>query len=75
MHRQEQEALNLYREMEKIGIIPNEYTYSIILSIIAEMTQLHEGQRIHAKLKVTMGLLSFFYSLLFFLIFLYVAFN
>lgn len=46
------EALKIYREMNETGIIPDEYTYSVVLIILAEMADLEEGRRVHANLKV-----------------------
>lgn len=38
--------------MQQTGILPDEYTYSCILGIIAELASLNEGQYIHAQLTV-----------------------
>jgi pentatricopeptide repeat protein len=47
-----QEALQLFEEMTQVDIVPSEYTYSIVFKVVAEMTNLHKGQRIHKQLKV-----------------------
>lgn len=47
-----QQALRLYDEMALTGIILDEYTYSIILKILAELTDLEKGQIIYTQLKV-----------------------
>jgi pentatricopeptide repeat protein len=52
IHGQTTEALQLFKEMKTQGIVPNEFTYSIILSVLAEQANLHEGQQIHEQLKV-----------------------
>jgi pentatricopeptide repeat protein len=52
IHEQWSEAWEIYKEMENTGVAPIEYTFSATLSVLAEMTNLQEGQRIHQKLKV-----------------------
>jgi pentatricopeptide repeat protein len=52
IHEQGQEALQLFHEMQESGVVPNEYTYSSILSTIADLTNLQEGQQIHTQLMV-----------------------
>lgn len=39
--------------MQETGLSPNQYTYSSILGIIADLTNLQEGQKIHTQLMVT----------------------
>lgn len=46
------EALQLFNEMSTFGIIPSEYTLSVVLTIIGESKNLQEGLRIHSLLKV-----------------------
>lgn len=48
---QTNEALHLFRKMASSGILPDEYTYSIILK---DLSDLDEGKRIHELLKVCM---------------------
>jgi pentatricopeptide repeat protein len=50
-NEQQQKALQLFTDMQKHGITPNEYTYSCILSVV-DSTSLHAGQTIHAHLMV-----------------------
>jgi hypothetical protein len=38
--------------MLETGLSPDEYTYSSILSVITDLTNLQEGQQIHTELKV-----------------------
>lgn len=45
-------AWELFEDMMGRGIEPNEHIYSVILSVIAEMTNLREGKRIHGLLAV-----------------------
>lgn len=52
IHKHTQEAMQLYDEMIAAGIVPNDFTYSIMLGIVADMTNLEEGQRIHTQLEV-----------------------
>jgi pentatricopeptide repeat protein len=52
IHGQTQEALQLFHEMQEAGVLPDEYTYSCILSVIADLASLHEGQHIHTQLMV-----------------------
>ena len=49
---QDQEALKLFHEMNQSGVTPNEYTYSSILSVIADLRNLQEGQKVYTQLKV-----------------------
>jgi pentatricopeptide repeat protein len=46
------QAIKFFEEMHTLGIAPSESTFSIILSIAAEMSDLSTGQRIHMMLKV-----------------------
>jgi pentatricopeptide repeat protein len=52
MFNQTNKALSLFHEMKSIGLIPTEFTFSTILSILSEIGNLDEGQRIHQQLKV-----------------------
>jgi pentatricopeptide repeat protein len=52
MHGQAHEALQLFHEMQEAGVSPDEYTYSCILSVIADLANLPEGQHIHNQLMV-----------------------
>jgi pentatricopeptide repeat protein len=52
IHEQGEEAMKLFTEMQRVGIVPNEFTYSVILTVIANLTNLPEGKRIHTQLKV-----------------------
>lgn len=52
-HEQFEKALTIYKEMIQHRIEPDEFTYSIILKALAEISNLREGQIIHAQLKVT----------------------
>jgi PPR repeat family len=54
-----QEVLQLFEEMTQVDIVPSEYTYSIVFKVVAEMTNLHKGQRIHKQLKLKTKLTSF----------------
>jgi hypothetical protein len=38
--------------MQECGLSPNEYTYSSVLSVIAGLRNLQEGQQVHTQLKV-----------------------
>ena len=51
-HGQVKEALKLLEEMSSFEIVPDEYTYCIVLKAFAETSNLHEGQAIHNMLKV-----------------------
>jgi hypothetical protein len=42
----------IFNEMQECGLSPDEYTYSSILSVIADLGNLQEGQQVHAQLKV-----------------------
>jgi pentatricopeptide repeat protein len=50
-HGQQQKALQLFEDMQRHGIAPNEYTYSCILSAINSIS-LVTGHSIHAHLMV-----------------------
>ena len=52
VHGQGDKAVKLFEEMYTAGIAPNESTFSIILSIVATMSDLNQGQKIHMLLKV-----------------------
>jgi pentatricopeptide repeat protein len=52
IHGQLMKALQLFKEMTAVKMTPDENTYSHILKILAEMTNLCEGQQIHEQLKV-----------------------
>lgn len=52
-HGQAQEALKLFYQMQKAGVTPEEHTYSSILSIIADLSDMHKGQNIHAQIMVS----------------------
>jgi pentatricopeptide repeat protein len=52
IHGQGQEALQLFHEMQESGSSPNEHIYLSILSVIADLGNLQEGQQLHAQLKV-----------------------
>jgi pentatricopeptide repeat protein len=52
MHGQGQEALQLFHEMQESGFSPNEHTYLLILTVIADLGNLQEGQQLHTQLKV-----------------------
>lgn len=47
------EAIQLYKEMTKQEIIPDEFAYSLIIKVFAEVNLLGEGIRVHKQLKVT----------------------
>jgi pentatricopeptide repeat protein len=53
INKRTNEAWELFQEMERDQVVPNEITFSTILSILAEMTNLHEGQRIYRQLMVS----------------------
>jgi pentatricopeptide repeat protein len=53
LHEKLNEAWNLFREMENIGIVFDEHVFSIVLSVLGKMKNLQEGQRIHQLVKVT----------------------
>lgn len=46
------EALQLFHKMKTEGISPDEYTFASILSVIADLGNLQEGQYIHSQLMV-----------------------
>jgi pentatricopeptide repeat protein len=52
IHEQLNDAWQLFQEMENFGIVPTEHTFSAVLSVIGEMTNIGEGQKIHQQLKV-----------------------
>lgn len=52
IHGQTLEALALYHKMQDTGIPPNQHTYATVLSTIADLYILLEGQRIHVQLMV-----------------------
>ena len=43
---------HIFVEMQESGFSPDEYTYSPMLSVIANSGSLQEGQQIHTQLKV-----------------------
>jgi pentatricopeptide repeat protein len=45
-------AWQLFKEMTSFGVTPDEHIYTYILKVLAEMTNLPEGQRIHKQLQV-----------------------
>lgn len=47
-----QEALHLFEDMVKAGIALTEFTYSIILKVVADTSKLELGKHIHQQLKV-----------------------
>jgi pentatricopeptide repeat protein len=51
-HGQVKEALKLLEEMSTVGMVPDEYTYSIILKVLTDTSRLHDGRIIHNQLKV-----------------------
>lgn len=60
VHGRHSEALHLFEEMNRVGVNPNEYTYTLILRIIGDTTNLDEGKRIHALLKVSVATYGLF---------------
>lgn len=56
------EAIHHLQRMRDKGIEPNDYTFSVVLNVIADMTNLQEGKRIHTLLNVPF---SFSFSLSF----------
>ena len=46
------DKLHIFDEMQESGLSPDEYTYSSILSVIANLGNLQEGKKIHMQLKV-----------------------
>jgi pentatricopeptide repeat protein len=51
-HGNAKEGLRLFHEMKQEGVTPDEYTFASILSVIAELGNLKEGQHIHSQLMV-----------------------
>jgi pentatricopeptide repeat protein len=51
-NKQTNRAWELFQEMERAGIVPNENLFSTILSVLGDMENLHEGQRIYQQLQV-----------------------
>jgi pentatricopeptide repeat protein len=52
VHGQGQQSLKLFHEMQESGVVPDEYMYTLMLSVIADLTNLQEGQQIHTQMKV-----------------------
>lgn len=46
------EAWGVFREMERVGVLPTEHTYATVLLVLAELANMDEDPRIHQQLEV-----------------------
>ena len=45
-----EEALVLFREMKKTGILPNNFAFASVLTICAKLTYLQQGIEVHKEI-------------------------
>lgn len=49
-HEHGHEAMDLFGQMQHEGMMPNHYTYNIIINACATIPSLDEGQKVHARI-------------------------